>query len=143
MDLERNAPKKEPRGTALLASRQRRADRVAAEQKEMQAALIRDGRVCRWHACEFKGRKLPIDPCHQNHRGSGGNPDGTRTTRATVISLCRAHHGLWDATEIDILPQTPDGFDGPVDFLVKNGETGVYEVFASEERRGVSVERGL
>lgn len=142
MDLERNAPPKPRKGDYAIASRERRAERVAAEQKEMQAALVRDKRECRWPACPWKPKKLRIEAAHQAHRGMGGNPDGTRTTRQTVIALCLRHHQMWDHAELDIQPQTDDGFDGPVDFLLPN-EAGVWEVVASEERRAISVERGL
>lgn len=130
------------RGQALLARRETRAQRVAAEQKAMRAALVRDRMQCRWPKCEFKKRDLPIDPCHQTHRGAGGNPDGSRTTRKTVIALCRIHHGRWDAGEIDVQPLTDQGFDGPVTFYAKHADTGRLEQIASEQTIGVSTERG-
>jgi hypothetical protein len=107
----------------------------------MQAALKRDGRVCRFPRCEFTGKKLPIDPAHQTHRGMGGDPKGTRTTRATVIALCRVHHGQWDADEIRIEPLTAATFDGPVSFYRKHPETGRWLHVASETRIGVSEAR--
>lgn len=128
------------KGTALLASRQRRADRVAHEQREMQAALKRDERKCRVPRCEFAGKKLPIDPCHLTHRGSGGNPSGDRTRRDLIVSLCRVHHGLFDAAQMDVRPQTDAQADGPLDFLML-AESGRMEVFASERVGWVSVER--
>ena len=132
---------KPTRGTALLKSRERRADRTAHEQREMQAALKRDGRVCRFPHCEFRAKKLPIDPAHHVHRGMGGDPKGTRTTRATVIALCRSHHGLWDADRIDIEPLTAAHFDGPASFYAKDEETGRMVHVASETRIGVSETR--
>lgn len=38
------------KGAALLASRQRTAERKAAEQKHMQKARRRDCGICRWPA---------------------------------------------------------------------------------------------
>lgn len=105
------------RGSALLERKERRANVKAHETREMQAALKRDGRKCRWPGCngKYRGLTLPIDACHQKHRGSGGNPDGTRTTRQTIISLCRRHHGLWDSGLIKIEPRFPKlGFDGQI-----------------------------
>lgn len=135
---------KQPRGTALLEARDRRAKRVAAEQKEMQAALKRDERRCRFPHCEFKGKKLPIDPCHAfGHRGSGGNPDGTRTAKALIVSLCRAHHGLLDQHQIAIEPLSAAMADGLLAFFAKHPETGRMEHVATEVRRGVPETRGL
>lgn len=132
---------KPARGTALLASRQRRAERTAHEQREMQAALRRDERKCRVPRCEYATKKLRIEPAHMVHRGMGGDPSGERTTRATVISLCLVHHGQYDHGEIDIVPLTEQEFDGPCDWYVRN-EWFEWELFASEKTIGVSVERG-
>lgn len=110
-------------GTALLDRKDRRADRRAAEQMAMRAALKRDGRRCRWPGCtgKHRGLTLPVDPCHERHRGSGGNPKEDRTTRQTVLALCRRHHGQWDAGLIDIQPLTARGFDGAIRCLVQEG----------------------
>jgi len=115
------------RGTALLARRKRRADQVKAEKREMHAALVRDKMQCRLgKLCEFAYRHkvLPVDPCHQVHRGMGGNPKLDRTTRQTVIALCRPAHGQWDAGIIEFDPLTDVGFDGPVAFYRKHPESG-------------------
>lgn len=130
------------KGEKLVEHRDKTAKEKAHEQKEMQAALKRDERKCRVPRCEHAGKKLPIDPCHQQHRGIGGNPSGDRTTRATIISLCRVHHGLYDKCEVlDIQPQTAKVFDGPCDFLAP--VDGKWTVFASEKTIGVSVAVGL
>jgi hypothetical protein len=129
------------RGESLLASRQRRADRTAQEQREMQAALKRDGRQCRFPRCPFASKKLPIDPCHETHRGIGGDPKGTRTTRATVLSLCRIHHGMWDRGEIDCQPLTSRGFNDCTSFFTR-AESGRFECIATETKIGVSTRRG-
>lgn len=140
--LVRNAPPKPIRGEAILHARERRATRSAHEKREMQAALKRDGHACRVPHCPYRGKKLPIDPAHQTHRGLGGDPKGTRTTRATVISLCRCCHGLYDRAELDIEPMTAAIFDGPCAFYRRN-ESGRMECFAVEQRIGVSQARGL
>lgn len=143
-DLSRGPFAKPMRGESLLASRRRRAERVAHEQREMQAALKRDERRCRFPACEFKSKKLPIDPCHAfGHRGAGGNPDGTRTSRELVVALCRAHHGQLDSFQIAIGALSAQMADGLLAFFKKNPETGRMEHVASEVRRGVSETRGL
>jgi hypothetical protein len=129
------------KGAALLASRERRADRVAAEQAEMQAALKRDERKCRVPRCEYAGRKLPIDPCHQTHRGMGGDPTGNRTMQATIISLCRIHHGMYDRGTLDIEHVTASQqFDGPCAFYVET-ESGGMICIGVEKRVFLSTER--
>lgn len=131
------------RGSALIERKERRADAVAAEQKEMQAALKRDQHKCRWPGCSGKhrGLTLPIDAAHQRHRGLGGDPSGERTTRQTVLALCRRCHGLWDACLTDIRPLTGDGFDGPVAFYTQDMESGLMVHIASETTIGVSEPR--
>jgi hypothetical protein len=132
------------KGTALLGSRQRRSDRVAAEQREMQAALKRDERKCRVPRCEHVSKKLPIDPCHMrgDHRGMGGNPTGDRTTRDRIFAGCRAHHGLYDADLLDAIPQTAAGANGLMDWYHRAKQSDPWEHFASEKRIGVSETRG-
>lgn len=141
-ELVRNAQPKPIKGAHLLDRRETRRKRVAAEQKHMQDALRRDSRKCRLvPKCEYAKRDLPIDPCHQQHRGHGGNPKGDRTTRQTVIAGCRIHHGMWDRNEIDAQPMTDRGFDGVVAYYKRN-ETGEMEHFATEQYIGVEETRG-
>lgn len=129
------------RGSGLLAARERRAARVAAEQKILQAALKRDERRCRVPRCEFAGKTLPIDPCHLIHRGMGGNPKGDRTTRDSVIALCRVHHGRLDAGLLEIDPLTPKGTDGVCDYRAFNEEDGRWEHIGTDRLYRVSEER--
>jgi hypothetical protein len=130
------------RGTFLLERRAKRRSRVTAEQREMQAAKVRDGGKCRWPRCDYAGQKLPIDPCHFVHRSMGGNPKGDRTTRQTVISLCRVHHGLFDRGDVDIVPMRPvEMADGPCVFFVRS-ESGRMDHVATERVIGVSETRG-
>lgn len=142
-DLAFGALLKSPKGAAMVKSRVTRRKRVSDEQKAMQAALKRDGRKCRRPRCEFAPLKLTVDPCHMVHRGMGGNPKGDRTTRATVIALCRRHHGMYDKTdharELRIEPLTPLDFDGVCEFYETNPETGKLEHVGTEKRIGVSV----
>ena len=140
-DLVAGALQKPMKGEALLDSRQRRADRVAQEQREMQAALHRDQRRCRFQPCVYEPKKLPIDPCHQQHRGMGGDPSGERTTRESIVSLCRVHHGMYDRGEIDVQPRTDRGFDDVCDLYQVNPITGHLEHVASEVRIGISEPR--
>lgn len=135
--------KKPAKGSALLLRRINRKAVVAHEKKEMRAALVRDGHQCRFPRCEVRG--LPIDPCHLQHRGMGGNPKGDRTERKTVIALCRIHHGWYDQGELDIEPLTPELFDGPCDWYVFS--TVEYPIrrlhWATESRIGISETRGV
>ena len=129
------------RGTALLARRDRTATRKRAEQAIMQAAKKRDGYVCRWPGCAMKTRRLPMDVCHLIHRGMGGNPSGSRTaTTATLICLCRHHHGLLDANLIQVDRETKKIADGPLSFYERT-ESGRFELVAIETRIGVSCQR--
>lgn len=93
----------------------------AAERKEMQAALKRDGYRCRYPGCKYPG--LRVDAAHMVHRGMGGNPKLDRTTRDQLIGLCIVHHGCFDSGEFAIRPYTPSGTDGLCSFIHK--ETGM------------------
>lgn len=130
------------KGTALLESRQRSADRRAAEQKAMQAALKRDERKCRWPRCEYAAKKLPIDAAHVFvHRGMGGDKSGTRTSRELIAALCRVHHSLLDLGDLRIDALDPNvGTDGLLAFY-KRSESGRWEHVATEQRLGVSETR--
>lgn len=130
------------KGEYLLQRKEARAARVAAEQKVMQDAKKRDGGKCRVPRCEYAKRELPVDPCHFTHRGMGGNPDGDRTTREQVISLCRIHHSMFDRGDLDISPMTDAGADGPCAYSVRS-ESGRMEHIATETVIGISTTRGL
>jgi hypothetical protein len=131
------------RGEALLARRERRSVALKLEQAEMRAAKRRDGGKCRWPNCKYAKKDLPIDAAHfLQHRGAGGNPDGSRTTRSTILSLCRIHHSLLDHCEINIQPMTDANADGPLAFFQLDKETGRMEHVATESRRGVPETRG-
>ena len=107
-------------GEALLDRQARRAKVVAHEQVEMRAAKKRDKYRCRYPACEFKS--LVVDACHMRgamalgHRGMGGNPNGTRTDRRWLITLCRRHHMVYDRGHFNIDPMTVAGANGEVVF---------------------------
>jgi hypothetical protein len=131
---------KPTRGTALLEHRQRRAELVQHERREMQAAKKRDGNKCRVPYCEFASMKLPIDVAHMRHRGMGGNPKGDRTERRLLVTLCRRHHGLYDGAELEIEPMTAALMDGPLLFA-QLSESGHMETFAVERSIGVSETR--
>lgn len=119
---EKTATEKPLKGEALIGSRDRRATRTAKEQKVMQAVLKRDGRQCRVPKCEHRSKQLPIDPCHMRHRGMGGDPKGTRTTLETLVALCRAHHGEYDADLLTIKCVRPAfGTNSTLDFYDRHG----------------------
>lgn len=126
-------------GEARKDRHARRLTTKAHETREMQAALKRDGKKCRVPRCEFAKLNLIIDPCHERHRGMGGNPNGNRTTRQTVIALCRRHHRLYDNGDIAIEPLTHKGFDGPCDFYMLNGPERTH--YATERLVGISETR--
>lgn len=129
------------RGAAMLERRGRRAELVAHERREMDAAKRRDGHKCRWPACEFAGKKLPIEGAHAfQHRGVGGNPDGSRTARKLIVSLCKIHHSLVDRAELEIEALTNEMADGPLAFF-RRAESGRMQHVASESRIGVSEAR--
>lgn len=132
---ERTAKPRQPKGSALLAARQRRHERVAAEQAIMREAVRLDGKKCRNPRCQTRSKRIPVDPCHLRHRGMGGNPTGDRTTIETVIALCRVCHGLYDSTVLDIEPLTPRGLRGACAWYLTDPETGERKHIATEKEQ--------
>ncbi len=125
-------------GTGKLERDARKATHKAHEQREMQAAKKRD-KVCRFPRCPFT-KHLVLDPAHLRHRGMGGNPKGDRTTRDSVITLCRRHHDQFDRGDLEIEVLTPRGTDGPCMFSLR-GESGRMEHIASERLIGITEPR--
>ncbi len=113
---------KKPKGSFTKERRAKSRQRKRSESDIMQDALKRDGHRCRmprwdepclsWHTGET------VDPCHMTHRGMGGNPKGDRTTRQTVITLCRTHHRLYDAGQLEIEPLSDKLADGYCRFKI-------------------------
>jgi hypothetical protein len=98
---------------------ERHARKVARERTEREAkdeAKRDDGYRCRWpHACHTK----TLDGAHLDAKGLGGSPDGARNTPQNIITLCReAHRGVRSlhSGHKRIVPLTPDGTRGPVEF---------------------------
>lgn len=136
-DLAFGALQKPAKGSTYMAAKERRADRRDAEDAIMKQARQRDGNRCRWRTCtgKYRGLVLPIDICHNVHRGMGGNPKLDRTTRDQLVALCRKHHQAWDDGLIDLQPISDAGFDGLISFHEKHKETGVMQHVATEVRR--------
>lgn len=137
---ERKAEAKPAKGEAALASKARTAERKLAERKVMDEARRRDQQFrggCAWPCCEYRPKKLRIDVAHERHRGMGGNPDGDRTTRQTLLSYCVIHHKLYDLHQIDHQPMTDQGTDGELAYYRRDKETGRMVCVAVEKRVGV------
>jgi hypothetical protein len=134
---------KPAKGAAWLASKERKRDRKAEEEKTMQAVKRRDHYTCRYPECPHMRLEPRVEACHRDHRSMGGNPEGDRTTLETLICFCFLHHSEWDkGVTFDVEPQTANGFSGPCDFTRPNPITGKWEVFARETVRGFSVAVG-
>lgn len=133
---------KPAKGSALLARREKTAKRQASEKAVMHQARVRDGFACRVPLCAFRAKKLPLDVAHRVHRGMGGNPKLDRTTLDGLITLCRIHHGMYDAAQLEIDPLSPEGFSGPCEFSAPD-DSGRWAIVATERRFGVPETRGL
>lgn len=129
--LTRGALTKPLKGEHALDRKATKRERVKAEQAEMRAALVRDRMRCRYPRCTTG---LTVDPCHLTHRGMGGNPSGSRTTRAAVIALCRRHHDEYDRAWIEIEPRTDRVFDGPCAFY-RASERGTWDLVGVEQEQ--------
>lgn len=140
------APIAKPRrGDARLKANEIKRTRKAREDAAIRAAKRRDGHTCRVPRCRYQHEAFVLDGAHMKdrHRGMGGNPSLDRTTRATVICLCRRHHDDYDKHDaLRIEPVTAQDFDGPCEWYERDLETGQFMHIGTETRIGVSTTRG-
>ena len=122
---------KPAKGEAFLASKKRRAERVAHERGIMDQVKRLD-RTCRYPHCEHMAKKPRLEVAHVRHRGMGGNPTGDRTTAAELITYCFIHHDEYDHGTMYHEPLTPRGTRGPCAFYRIHQETGEKIHVASE-----------
>ena len=91
----------------------------------VQRALrrIERDRGCRFPLCGCRRLRLALEVSHNEHKGSGGNPDGSRSTAPLMMQMCRERHRTnpfsvhnraiaWEPVS------KRDGADGPVKWLV-------------------------
>jgi hypothetical protein len=112
-----------PNGTTVQEDRKAtRGERTKHEDGIKRQVQIRDHCKCRVPACRDRG-----EWAHLNHRGMGGNRDGSRSTTGTTLILCRTHHkgpDSLDSARMEVIPLTPQGCDGPLAFhFVRSGKT--------------------
>lgn len=123
-----------------------RRERVAAEQKVMKAAKVRDGNKCRVPRCRYAKDELVIDPAHMNgrHRKLGGDRALKVNVRSNIVSLCRRHHDDYSIhDDLRIEPLTAEDFDGPCEFFERELENGTFKHVGTEKRIGVSTTRSI
>lgn len=112
-----------PDGTTVQEDRKAtRGDRKKHEDGIKRKAQLRDHFTCRVPGCRVGG-----EWAHLNHRGMGGNRDGSRSTSDTTLCLCRTHHkgpDSLDNARMEVIPLTTAGCDGPLAFhFIRTGET--------------------
>lgn len=128
---------KPSRTARMKAKKEKRAARRKAES-DAKADVRRRDRVCRFPLCGCRRLGLRLEVSHQEHKGAGGNPDGSRSRRSSMILLCTHRHqdGVFSRHKgtLRIRELTPEGTDGPVAFdLLMNGE---WRMVARESRPG-------
>ena len=112
-----------------MSERTTRLERQAYERAE-KANVRRRDRVCRFPLCGCRALKLPVEVAHcLHHKGMGGNPTGTRSTRAGMILLCRHRHRdgavSWHHGTLRAQPLTDAGTNGPVAWEVEGRAAGL------------------
>ena len=116
---------KQPKGSALLERREKRAAIKTHEQKQKALVVKRDGaKVCRLVPnCPEREK---FETAHLDDKGMGGD-HGIRTTADRMIRSCFFHHqGAWSLHSKDLRVDclTDAGTDGPIEVWGKdaNGE---------------------
>ncbi len=111
---------KPSRTASRKAKLEERAERRTKEDTNKRKSKTRDGNRCRFPLCGCKdlGLGLRVESSHQKHKGSGGNPDGSRNVTANLVTLCPHRHrtGLISRHRGTLRPRflTLKGFDGPI-----------------------------
>lgn len=102
------------------AERKTKLKRKSDEGENKKQARKRDLHRCRFPLCGCRKFGLPLEAAHLQHKGAGGNPTGSRSTRAGLILMCRHRH-QYGAVALHkgilrVRPLTRQGCDGPVAF---------------------------
>lgn len=131
---------KPSRTARKLAERRVRLKRQGHEDAE-KAAVRRRDRACRFPLCGCRRLRLALEVSHFEHKGSGGNPSGTRSDRRTMVLLCshRHQHGPISRHKgtLRVRFLTRQGFDGPVAWSVAWGMRSRWYEVAREVSPGV------
>lgn len=113
---------KDPKPSARVQRALRRIDRDDRENLE-KAKVRRRDKGCRWPLCGCRKLRLALEVSHNEHKGAGGNPDGSRSQAPLMLQMCRERHrtnpfSIHNKT-IDWEPlDTKLGANGPIRFLV-------------------------
>lgn len=96
---------------------ERKATRKAIEANARaveEAVRTRDGLTCRVPGC-----RAPGECAHWKPKGIGGD-HGERTNTANCFRCCPVHHrgprGSIHSADLEVIPLTPAGCDGPLAF---------------------------
>lgn len=113
---------KEVRPSAKVQRALRRMERDRDEETEKRKVRLRD-RGCRFPLCGCRRLGLALEVSHNEHKGSGGNPDGSRSKAPLMMQLCRERHRTNPFSvhnrAIEWAPLNKKlGADGPVRWLV-------------------------
>lgn len=123
------------RGAAVEAKLAKRAAVKSAEKDEKAKVKARDV-SCRWPRCKPKTR---LECAHVVDKGMGGDK-GVRSLASNLILLCYQHHQgkvSLHSGDLEIIPDTDKGTDGPVSFWQKD-EDGKLFMVAREVSVGVT-----
>lgn len=129
---------KDPKPSARVQRALRRIDRDDRENLE-KAKVRRRDKGCRWPLCGCRKLRLALEVSHNEHKGAGGNPDGSRSQAPLMLQMCRERHrtnpfSIHNKT-IDWEPlDTKLGANGPIRFLVDLAELG-YRLHESRRPR--------
>lgn len=121
-----SASPKPPKGSLLLARRERRKTRVRDEEAIKQAVRVRDGYRCRVPGCTEQKHGVRLEIAHLDDKGMGGDPRLVRTAQHRLIALCFLHHQgpiSLHSKDLRIEPETDRGTDGPCVFYVTDEQT--------------------
>lgn len=120
------APNWKPSATLRkIKERKENLELKSSENDNKKEARKRDGYRCRFPLCGCRLLRLRLEVSHQEHKGAGGNPTGTRSTVDKLITFCvhrhqhgavSVHHGTLRAR-----PLTAKGTNGPVAFDIQGG----------------------
>lgn len=115
-------PNWKPSATERKKKKLERRKNVVRKETDAKLDVRRRDKRCRFPLCGCQGLGLLMkawpEVSHQQHKGIGGNPDGTRSTAAGMIFLCKHRHQDGAVSRhrgtLRAVPLTPSGMNGPI-----------------------------
>lgn len=113
--------------TAMKIAKKKLRGRIRKHEDDQKSDVRKRDKVCRFPRCGCRRLGISLkafaEVSHDRHKGMGGNQDGSRSTAALMVYLCKHRHqdgrvsrhkGTARAVALSMA-----GYDGPVDWQIR------------------------